>query len=214
MTTTPKPLSDDEVRDLFSDHLEGALDTDTAHAVDVRLASSAALAREHREFARTLELLAALPLQEASPSLVSQVRGRLAAERRAVDDTAANDTPTVSPWWSPLRLTAGFAAAAAVVAIVMVAQPAAGPGPAGMLGAAIGEAAVVVAWQVPGVDDATVAAAAAEAGMGKDGDTWVGDRQAAARFFVALKARTASMGSTVSGAVPEHAEQLVVRIER
>ena len=212
-------LSDDEVRDLFSDHLEGALDADTARAVDLRLQASTALAAEHRTFARTLELLAALPLQEPSPTLVSQVRTRLAHERRADSDVAdsdvaATDTPTAAPWWSPLRLTAGFAAAAAVVAIVMVAQPAGSPGPAGMLGAAMGEAAVSVSWQVPGIDGATIRAAAAEAGMQAQDDTWTGDRQTAARFFVALKARAATLNSTVSGAVPEHVEQLVVRIER
>ncbi len=210
-------LSDDDVRDLFSDHLEGALDDATSRAVDAALAASPALAAEHRNFARTVELLSALPHEEAAPNLVAQVRGRLVAERRAAADgaVAANDMPAAAAWWSPLRLTAGFAVAAAVVAVVLVANPVSqGPGPAGVLGAAMGEAAVVVAWQAPGVDAASIAAAAAEAGMGKDGDSWIGDRQAAARFFVALKARAATMGSTVTGAVPEHAEQLTVRIER
>ncbi len=224
--------NDDDVRALFSEHLEGTLDDDTARAVDKAIAESPALAAEHRAFAQTLELLSALPHEEAPSSLLASVRARLADERGGF---VANDTehdvahdvanaldpitapaangPTAAPWWSPLRLTAGLAAAAAVVAIVFVATPQT-TAPTGMLGAAIADTKIEVLWQAPGVSTDVVAAAAREAGMDTDGDSWVGDRQTAARFFVALKARAAGVGSAVSGAVPEHADRLVVRIER
>ncbi|HEY1099600.1 MAG TPA: hypothetical protein VGF99_11760, partial [Myxococcota bacterium] len=118
---TTSTLSDDDVRDLFSEHLDGSLDADTARAVDVALASNAALAAEHRAFAQTLSLLAALPNEDAPPLLVGRVRDRLTAERRqqlSSSSSAANDdVPAASsmPWWSPLRVTAGLAAAAAVI---------------------------------------------------------------------------------------------------
>lgn len=216
---TTSTLSDDDVRDLFSEHLDGSLDADTARAVDVALASNAALAAEHRAFAQTLSLLAALPNEDAPPLLVGRVRDRLTAERRqqlSSSSSAANDdVPAASsmPWWSPLRVTAGLAAAAAVIAVVMVASPTTTTHN-GVLGAAMVDAAVEVRWQAPGVGADIVVAAAREAGMQAEGNGYVGDRQAAARFFVALKAEAASSGTTVAGAVPEQADRVVVVVER
>lgn len=217
---TTSTLSDDDVRDLFSEHLDGSLDADTARAVDLALASNAALAAEHRAFAQTLSLLAELPNEDAPPLLVGRVRDRLTAERRqqlsSSSSSAANDdVPSTSstPWWSPLRLTAGLAAAAAVVAVVMVASPTTTTHN-GVLGAAMVDAAVEVRWQAPGVGADIVVAAAREAGMQAEGNGYVGDRQAAARFFVALKAEAASSGTTVAGAVPEQADRVVVVVER
>jgi anti-sigma factor RsiW len=219
--TTPH-LSDDDVRDLFSDHLEGALDDATRRAVDEALDKSPALAAEHRAFAATLEALRALPRVEAPERLVGQVRDRLTAERRAEQGAAAGppalplgraaNDDSVAARWSPLRLMSGLAAVAAVVAIVAVAVPDTGGGPTDMLGAGLVEEAVTVQWRAPGLSPEVISTAAATAGMGREGSRFVGDRAATARFFIELKVRAIAAGSDVSGAVPEQAEQIVVTV--
>lgn len=215
--TTPH-LSDDDVRDLFSDHLEGALDDATRRAVDDALAKSPALAAEHRAFGQTLEALRALPRPDAPDHLVARVRERLADERRGAAGLpavplvgAANDN-VPSAGWSPLRWMSGLAAVAAAVAVLVIAVPDTAGGPTDMLGAGLTDEAVAVQWQAPGVTRDVVVAAAAVAGMGRDGERFVGDRAAAARFFVELKVRAASVGSDVSGAVPEQAERVIVDV--
>jgi anti-sigma factor RsiW len=78
MTTQRK--SPDDIRALFSDHLEGALDDATRRAVDDALAADPALAAEHRRFANTLRGLRALPRPEVPVDLAARVRARIAAE--------------------------------------------------------------------------------------------------------------------------------------
>jgi len=220
--TTPH-LSDDDVRDLFSDHLEGTLDKATAAAVDAALRDNAGLRAEQQAFARTMSLLRELPRPEVSSQLVSQVRARLAAGDTGVGGVVDNVIPfaprqpagpvAARSGWS-MRVVAGFAAVAAVIAVVMVGVPG-GTGTGGnadMLGAGLADEAVAVVWQAPGIDRAVITAAAAAAGMGTDGDAFVGDQRAAARFFVALKTSAAGIGSDVSGALPEHAERVVVTV--
>ena len=225
--TTPQ-LSDDDVRDLFSDHVEGALDEATTAAVDAALQANASLKAEHQAFVRTMALLHDLPRPEAAPQLVAQVRGRLAAERRA-GVTGANEIVAVvdnviplapKSTTSTMRLVASFAAIAAVVAVVMLGVPRgmnSTPGANGsdaMLGAGLGDSAVAVVWQAPGVEHSVIVHIAREAGMGIDGDTFVGDQRAAARFFVNLKTSAVGSGTDVSGSVPERAERVVVTVTR
>jgi len=218
MTT---PLTDDDVRDLFSDHLEGSLDEQTKRAVDDALAKNATLRAEHDAFRETLSLLRALPREGAPDGLVGKVRDRLAAERREaagrVVDPSEADSPATrraqASWVSPARVVGGLAAVAAAVAVLVIASPGA-DGPKDMLGASLFDAAVSVSWQAPGVPADVVVVAAAAAGMGRDGEAFVGDQRAAARFFVELKGRAAALGSDVSGAVPEHVDRVVVTIAR
>ena len=215
-------LSDDDVRDLFSDHLEGALDDATRRAVEAALVGNPALAAEQRAFARTVEALRALPRPEAPADLVASVRGRLAAERAAVIAGPAalpraenDDVPSTSMerWWSPLRVVSGLVAAAAVVAVIGVAMPDTVAGPGDVLGASVVDDAVAVRWQATelGVDVTTAAAVAA--GMRVDGDAFVGDRASAARFLVELKIRAASAGVDVDGSVPEQADLVRVGVD-
>jgi hypothetical protein len=228
--TTPH-LSDDDVRDLFSDHFEGALDEATTAAVDAALQANAGLKAEHQAFVRTMALLQDLPRPEASPQLVAQVRGRLAAERRAgvtgpnevvtvVDNVVPLAPKSTRPGTSTMRLVASFAAIAAVVAVVMIGGPrgmSSTPGANGtdaMLGAGLGDTAVAVVWQAPGVEHSVIVHMAREAGMDTDGDTFVGDQRAAARFFVNLKTSAVGSGTDVSGPVPERAERVVVTVTR
>ena len=83
-----------------------------------------------------------------------------------------------------------------------------------MLGAGLGDTAVAVVWQAPGVEHSVIVHIAREAGMGIDGDTYVGDHRAAARFFVNLKTSAVGSGTDVSGSVPERAERVVVTVTR
>lgn len=220
--TTPH-LSDDDVRDLFSDHLEGSLDEATRRAVEDALARNPVLAAEQSAFARTLSALRELPRPEASAELVVRVRDRLAAERAPAAGgapalpRAANDDAVVStsstPWWSPLRIVTGLVAAAAAVAVISVAEPDTAGGPGNVLGASVVENTVAVRWRVPGLDTDVVVAAAITAGMRAEAGAFVGDRDAAARFLVALKTRAAVGGHDVSGTIPEQAEEVRVTIE-
>jgi len=223
LMTTPH-LSDDDVRDLFSDHLEGALDDVTRAAVDAAIAKSPALQAEQRAFATTVEALRALPRPEPSERLVAQVRNAISAERRAphtaeadrADAAPVNGGVVLRPQFGGWRVVSAVAAMAAVVAVIVVAVPkmGGGNGAGDVLGAGLVDEVVTVQWSAAGVDAATVAAAAKDAGMGVDGDTFVGDQRAAARFFVALKAAAVGVGSDVSGALPERAERVVVTVTR
>lgn len=222
--TTPH-LSDDDVRDLFSDHLEGALDDATRRAVDAALARNPALAAEQRAFARTVSALRDLPRPEAPADLVLRVRERLAAERAATagggapalpraanDDAAPGMATTSTPWWSPLRIVTGLVAAAAAVAVISVAVPDTAGGPGNVLGASVVEDTVGVRWQAPGLGSDVVAAAATAAGLQQEGDSFVGDRHSAARFLVELKTRAAAAGRDVTGTVPEQADLVRVTV--
>jgi len=218
--TTPH-LSDDDVRDLFSDHLEGALDDATRRAVDAALAGNPALAAEQQAFARTVAALRAMPRPEAPADLVASVRGRLAAERAAAAGPpalprAANDDAPSTPagrWWSPLRVVSGLVAAAAAVAVISVAMPDTAGGPGDVLGASVIDGTVAVRWQATGLGADVVGAAAVAAGMRAEGDAFVGDRASAARFLVELKTRAASAGVDVDGTVPEQADTVRVGVD-
>ena len=195
--------------------MEGALDDDTRAAVDAILAKNPALQAEHRAFAATVAAVRALPRAEASPALVSQVRGRLSAELRGADaGDAGPGAVVIRPSFGAWRVVSAVAAMAAVVAVIVVAVPNGSGGAGDVMGAALVDEVVSVQWSAAGLGDAAVVAAAREAGMGVDGDTFVGDQRAAARFFVALKAAAAATGSDVSGALPERAERVVVQVTR
>jgi anti-sigma factor RsiW len=218
--TTPH-LSDDDVRDLFSDHLEGALDDATRRAVDAVLVGNPALAAEQRAFARTVEALRALPRPEAPADLVASVRGRLTAGRaaaagppalpRAANDDAASTL--TDRWWSPLRVVSGLVAAAAAVAVISVARPDTAAGPGDVLGASVIHDTVDVRWRATALDANVIAAAAVAAGMRLDGDAFVGDRTSAARFLIELKTRAAGIGVDVDGTVPEQADLVRVGVD-
>jgi anti-sigma factor RsiW len=218
--TTPH-LSDDDVRDLFSDHLEGALDDATRQAVDAALAGNPTLAAEQRAFARTVEALRALPRLEAPADLVANVRGRLAIERAAaagppaLPRAANDDAPSTltGRWWSPLRVVSGLVAAAAAVAVISVAMPDTAAGPGDVLGASVIDGAVAVRWQATELDADVITAAAIATGMRVEGDAFVGDRASAARFLVELKTRAAGAGVDVNGSVPEQADLVRVGVD-
>ncbi|MDP2344230.1 MAG: hypothetical protein Q8O67_24945 [Deltaproteobacteria bacterium] len=219
MTDTTKGLSADDVRALFSDHLEGTLEPAVQQQVDEALASDPALSAERRDFGKTVSLLQGLPSSEAPANLVGLVRDRLAAERRS-QQQQADVIPIASarPAWRTrgVELMAGLCAAAAVVAVVVMGVPAlrgpSGGDGAGMLTAGGSSASSVsLSWRAPGVERIDVVAAAQQAGLAVQEDgSFVGDRQAAARFLVALKTKAATGGSDVSGTVPEQAERVVV----
>ena len=218
MTHPNKGLSADDVRALFSDHLEGTLEPAVQQQVDEALSNDPALSAERRVFEKTVGLLQALPSEEAPANLVGLVRDRLAAERRSQQQAQVVpiDAPRRSPWRTRgVELMVGLAAAAAVVAVVVVGVPELGPGRSGSTGllTAGGSSATAVSlsWRAPGMARIDVAAAAQQAGLSMQEDgAFVGDRQAAARFLVALKTRAAGNGSDVSGTVPEQAERVVV----
>ena len=229
MTDTPKGLSavlsNDDVRDLFSDHLEGTLDPALQQQVDEALAHDPALAAERRVFGKTVNLLQALPAAAAPAHLVGLVRERLAAEGRgehtapvSVRGQGENVIPLLAarPWRSRgVEVMAGLCAIAAVVAVVVIGVPGL-RGPAGsdgpMLTAGSTAASLVlVTWRAAALARVDVVSAALSSGLTQQPDgSFVGDRQAAARFLLALKTAAATGGSDVSGTVPEQAERVVV----
>ena len=218
-------LDDDDVRALFSDHLEEALDVETRAAVDAALAASSMLRADYAAFTETVSLLRTLPAEEAPGDLAQQVRRRLEAERRGSSSSSSPSMSMSSPmpstlptiggtsWW---KAAVGVSLAAAAAVALVVLAPASG-GPAGMQQAGlVAAAAVPVQWQAPGIEDAVIAAAASAAGLQAtqvDGDVvYVGDRDQAARFFVDLKLRCVEKGSDLSGMVPEQAARVQVRV--
>ncbi len=231
---TPKTpegvLGDDEVRDLFSDHLEGALDAEQQQRVDEALARNPLLLAERQRFEKTVALLRTLPRDDAPPNLVANVRARLAVEQIAKqgghlnhvessEQPSAQVIPLASRRRSPLEYVAGFAALAAAVAFFVVGVPALqqqgqdrGAGADGVMTAGAGaSSAVSLSWRAPGLHRGDVVEAAQQAGLSlQDDGSFAGDRQSAARFLVALKTRAASLGSELSAQVPETAEHVVV----
>ncbi len=221
MTDTTKGLSADDVRALFSDHLEGTLEPALQQQVDDVLAHDPALCAERRRFEQTVNLLRALPHDDAPPNLVGLVHARLAAERRAQQVTLTPGAPRARRF--SVELMAGLCAAAALVAVIVVGVPALrghggageisalGPGGPMLSAGASSSSSVLLSWRAPDVGRADVVAAAEHAGLRLQADgSFVGDRGAAARFLVALKTKAASAGSDVSGTVPEAAESVVV----
>ncbi len=210
MTTSRPPLElivSDDIRDLFSDYLEGTLDEANVRRVDSALENDSALRQDLAAFKQTMALLKALPEHDAPNNLVSNVRNRLANERKST----SNVVPLA---WFQRPAFIGFAAAAAVVAAVVIVVPE-GDSAKDMLGASLLEDAVQVSWQAPGLDETAIDEAAAASGMGRQHDgSFVGDQRSAARFFIALKTRAATAGVDVSGAVPERAERVVVKVSR
>ena len=112
MTTQRK--SHDDVRALFSDHAEGALDEATKRDVDDALAADPALAAEYRRFAGTLRGLRALPRPELPVDFAARVRARIAAE-------AATEVPTSS---SPSTLLPPSSSSSAVALASTALSPA------------------------------------------------------------------------------------------
>lgn len=86
----------------------------------------------------------------------------------------------------------------------------------GIVTAGLASAGTVdVLWQAPGLQKAVIFSAAAEAGVALDAQgRFVGDRDAVARFFVALKAAGAAHAVDVKGTVPEQADRVVVVVEQ
>jgi anti-sigma factor RsiW len=101
---TTQRLSPDDVRALFSDHVEGSLDAATRQAVDDALAADPALAAEHRRFAATLGALRALPRPTPPADLAARVRARLDADRATA--TAASSSSAGSSSAAALASTA------------------------------------------------------------------------------------------------------------
>lgn len=217
MTDTTKGLSADDVRALFSDHLEGTLEPALQQQVDEALANDPSLSAERRRFEQTVSLLRALPAPEAPANLVAQVRSRLAAERQQ-QPAQVIPLPTSRRWSTRgVELVAGLCAVAAVVAVVVIGvpgvrSPAQGQPEAGMLTAGgASSTSLSLSWRAPGLPRADVVAAALQAGLTEEADgSFAGDRQGAARFLVALKTQAATSGSDVSGTIPEQADRVVV----
>jgi hypothetical protein len=224
-----RPLTADDARALFSDAVDGVLDDDVRRAFDDALADDPALAEEHRRFAATVSALRALPRPTPSRDVVAGVRARLAAGPAAEGGAvvlplhasvarAENDDAIARPRRSRgTELFAGLAAVAAVVAVVAVAVPGFNArAPAGdVLGAGLADANVVaVRWRAPGLPKAVMFAAAADTGVILDDEgRFVGERDAVARFLVALKATAAARGVDVVGVLPESAARVVVVVE-
>ncbi len=217
MSDTNK-MGADDVRALFSDHLEGTLEPSVQQEVDKALAADPQLALERKAFEHTVNLLRALPNADAPDDLVGKVRDRLAQERRAEQNQKS--AMSASPVSAPRRrkgfeIVAGFAAAAAVVAVVVVGVPAmqnkGGGNDGTMTAGTASSSALNLSWRAPGIDPIDIVEAAQAAGLAKNDDgSFAGDRQAAARFLVALKVKAAARGADVSGHVPEAAERVVV----
>lgn len=222
--TTP---TDDDIRALFGEHLDGTLDDATMLLVNEALSTRPELAAEYRALSETVAALHALPAIEAPVDLAARVRARLGDSVGPAAITAppvaANDnvvTPS-SSWWTTSRVATGlasFAVAASVVGAFVVSSPRTAPGApdTAMLGAAVGavDNAVVVQWSGPSFNKAALLDVAQTAGVEFNAETreFVGDRAAIAAFFVELKGLAVSMGSDLQGQVPEHAERVLVRL--
>jgi anti-sigma factor RsiW len=221
--TDHKKLTADDARALLSDHIEGSLDEPTRAEVEALLLEDAALASEHRRLRHTLALLGTLEDPSPPSNVVGKVRDRLAAERRA---SAAGNQQDLIPhmgapapaWrrWGGIEAAIGLAAAASIaVFIAVVGDPrgagAGGPSGTNAAGMAAEAAAVTTTIVAPGMPRYVVYEQAVRAGMSTVvGDTYEGDRRAAARFLMNLKEIAAAQGVEISGFVPD-AER--VRIE-
>lgn len=224
--TDPKKLTADDARALLSDHIEGGLDDATRAEVDALLATDAGLAAERRRLEKTMSLLRALPAPEAPSDVVAKVRARLAEERReerrggsaemAPASIVGRPPSTTTRRWGGFEAAIGLAAAASIavfIAVVGVGKGDGGAGPDGTHAAGLsGETRAVPTTVVaPGFPRYVVSDLAAQAGMDTVvGDTYEGDRRAAARFLMKLKETAAVRGVEISGFVPD-AER--VRIE-
>lgn len=230
--------TDDDIRALMSDHLEGALDDATMLLVNEALSTRPALAEEYRLLAETVAALRALPAPGAPVDLAARVRSRLGTDTSSLPLAAlagpavvANDdrpTSTVrdagtvvlgpASWWSPSRIATAVAslAVAAAFAAVFVGPSQRTASDTGMLGAAVGtvDGAVVVEWRGPAFNRPALLEAAQTAGMDFDTDAteFVGDRRSAAAFFVELKGLAVSMGGDLEGRVPPDADRIIVRL--
>jgi anti-sigma factor RsiW len=219
--TEKKTLTADDARALLSDHVEGTLDADVRADVDALLAVDPDLAAERRRLQQTLTLLGGLPAPEGPADLVGRVRDRLAAERRAQGGMpaapAAEVLPMVTRRWGGFEVALGLAAAAGIVVVLGVFGPQVGKseGPSGTAAAGFaGDGEVVSATIVaPGFPRWLVVEHASRAGMDTVvGDTYEGDRRAAARFVFSLKETAAKRGVEISGFLPD-AERLRVEVK-
>jgi anti-sigma factor RsiW len=206
--TDNKKLTAEDARALFSEHIEGGLDDDARVQVDALLAADPVLAAEHQRLQKTMQLLKGLPQPDGPPDLVGKVRDRLAAERRAQAMAQAEPEMAVVPRrrFGGVEIMMGLAAAAGIAVFIGVVAIPEGSGPHGVKGAElIGEdAAVSTTLVAPGFPRALVMEQAVKAGMTEiEGDTYEGDRRAAARFMMALKVDAAKRGVEISGVLPD-----------
>lgn len=206
--TENKPLTADDARALLSAHLEGELPAELRAEVDALLAQDAALRAEHDALKGTLSLLRALPQPAAPASLLVGVQQRLAAERAAqggASVTAIRPPARRAPWGA--ELVVGLAVAAGIAVVVGVAgMPRGGGGQAATAtaGLALDAAPADTTLRAPGFPRYVVTGLASKAGMETVvGDTYEGDRRAAARFLFALKETAVARGVEVSGVIPE-----------
>jgi hypothetical protein len=212
--------TDDDIRALFGEHLDGTLDDATMLLVNEALSTRPELAAEYRALSETVAALHALPRIEAPADLAARVRARLGDDTPALNTPAANDNVAAAPsWWSTSRVATGiasFAVAAAVAGVFVTASPRTMPGAAdtGMMGAAVVDNAVVVEWSGPTFNTAALLDVAQTAGMEFRPDTreFVGNRATTAAFFVELKGLAVSMGGDLQGQVPQGADLVVVRL--
>jgi anti-sigma factor RsiW len=210
-------LTDDDLRALFDDHIDGVLDDATTRAVDEALRTRPALHDEYRALAQTLSALRALPRPQPPADLAARVRVSL--EAKTPDPAHSNVIAGPASWWTTSRVATGiasFAVAAAVAGVFVISAPqSAGRGAdTGMLGAAVGADAVRVEWSGPAFAKVALIEIAQSTGMQpteKAGE-FVGDRAAAAAFFVEVKSLAVTMGSDLQGQVPQHADRIVVQI--
>ncbi len=85
----------------------------------------------------------------------------------------------------------------------------------GIVTAGLASAGTVdVVWRAPGLPRAVLLATAKESGVALDAqERFVGDRDAIARFLVALKTAGAARNVDVTGTVPEQADRVAVVVE-
>jgi anti-sigma factor RsiW len=206
-------LTDDDLRAVFDDHIDGVLDDATRRAVDDALRTRPALHDEYRALAQTLSALRALPRPQPPADLAARVRVSLGE--------AANSNVIAGPasWWTTSRVATGiasFAVAAAIAGVFVAGTPQHAGADTGMMGAAVGADAVRVEWSGPAFAHEALLELAHSSGMQPTETTgeFVGDRAAAAAFFVEVKSLAVTMGSDLQGQVPEHADRIVVRLRQ
>lgn len=213
------PLSLDEVRELLSDHVEGTLEPGARAEVDAALARDPALREEHAALRATLSALRRTERPEPPADMLAKVRARLADERRqeraeAALEPAGADVVSLEPRPRRARFLVEAAVGLAAVLAVVIGVTLGGEAREASSGAAqaagIGGSSPVATAELvaPGLEDARVAALAKQVGMralpAAGGEAlFEGDRQAAARFAVALRVELARQGAELQGFLPD-----------
>lgn len=90
-------MNEQRARELFLDYHRGSLSAEDTAAVRALLAAQPALRNEFAEFARTLDLLDAMPNPKPSPRLRAGVLAAIEAEKRAMRNLPASAAQPAAP---------------------------------------------------------------------------------------------------------------------